>query len=90
MNSKMSNQPKAEDLRNEMLRFLQDSHGLSTTTFSSGHKLKDAGIDSFKIIELILFMENKFNIKFPEESYTAANLSSIDSIIKTALAVNPE
>ena len=86
----MLNQLKAEELRKEMLSFLSESHGLSATSFSPGHSLKDAGIDSFKIIELILFIENKFNIKFPEESYTAANLSSIDSIIKTALAVNPE
>ncbi|TAH41122.1 MAG: acyl carrier protein [Bacteroidetes bacterium] len=77
----MAHQLNASAIRKEMLLFLKDSHGLSEQVFSAEKSLKDFGIDSFKIIELILFVENKFNISFPETSYTAENLKSVDSII---------
>lgn len=63
-----------------MLVFIQESLGTATNSFSSSDSLKDAGIDSFKIIELILFLENKFGLHFPEDAYTIENLKSIDSI----------
>ncbi|HNS11985.1 MAG TPA: phosphopantetheine-binding protein [Bacteroidia bacterium] len=84
----MSDLKPADQVKEALMDFLRDNHGFSGTNFSSEQNLKDAGIDSFKIIELILFMENNFNIKFPEESYTAANLYSVDSIVKCAFREN--
>ena len=82
---RMTKRQNQASIKYELLAFLKESHGLNDNNFSSSHSLKDAGIDSFKIIELILFLENKFQLSFPEESYTAQNLHSVDSILTCAL-----
>ena len=47
----------------------------------AGRDLKSIGLDSFRIIELVLFLERKTGKSFPDFSYTPANLKSVDSIV---------
>lgn len=44
-------------------------------------ELKSLGMDSFRIIELVLFMERKTGLSFPDHAYTPDNLRSLDSIV---------
>jgi acyl carrier protein len=69
-----------EELVRKLQAFLKESAGESAQITGSG-SLKDFGIDSFKTIELILYLENRFGLPFPEEAYTSENLKSIDTII---------
>lgn len=71
-----------DQMRRDLLAFIDAGKQLSMDNFSADTKLKDAGIDSFRIIELILFIENKYKLSFPERAYTRENLHSINSILK--------
>mgnify|MGYP000698889043 CR=1 FL=1 len=42
--------------------------------------LTDIGIDSVKIIELVIYIESKFNFEFDPENLNYITLRSIDSI----------
>lgn len=43
--------------------------------------LKSMGLDSFRIIELVLFLERRSGISFPDYAYTPENLKSLDAIV---------
>ena len=43
--------------------------------------LSDIGVDSFSIIEIILFIERKFGISIPHESLTPENFVSVDALV---------
>ncbi len=74
-----------EDIVKKLQVFLKQSTGNELSEISGSSSLKEAGIDSFRTIELILYLENRFGLLFPEESYTAENLKSIDTIIDCVL-----
>lgn len=42
--------------------------------------LKSMGMDSFRIIELVLFLERKTRLSFPDHAYTPQNLKSVNTI----------
>jgi len=44
--------------------------------------LSDIGVDSFSIIEIILFIERKFGITIPHESLTPENFISVNALIE--------
>ena len=44
--------------------------------------LSDIGVDSFSIIEIILFIERKFGVAIPHESLTPENLVSVNALIE--------
>ncbi|MBP6335254.1 MAG: hypothetical protein KA444_07255 [Bacteroidia bacterium] len=74
-----------EQIKKGMLKYTIEGMNSTKDSFSSSDSLKDAGIDSFKIIELVLFLETKYNLPIPEEAFTAENLKSIDSILNCAI-----
>jgi acyl carrier protein len=44
--------------------------------------LSDIGVDSFSIIEIILFIERKFKISIPHESLTPENFVSVNALVE--------
>ncbi len=44
--------------------------------------LSDIGVDSFSIIEIILFIERKFGVSIPHESLTPENFVSVDALVE--------
>lgn len=84
----MSTKIETDQIREKMMNFIAENRDLSINNFSSSHSFKESGIDSFKIIELIVFLESTFQLKFPESEYTADNLKSVDSILNCALKFN--
>lgn len=75
----------SDEIKREIMSFINANRVSSEKELSSQDSLKDAGIDSFKIIELILFLETRFKLPFPEDAFTAENLKSVDSILNCAL-----
>jgi len=43
--------------------------------------LSDIGVDSFSIIEIILFIERKFGVAIPHESLTPENFISVNALV---------
>ncbi|NOU38924.1 MAG: acyl carrier protein [Ferruginibacter sp.] len=47
--------------------------------------LKQAGIDSFSTVEIILFIERKFGVSIPDEKLLPENFKTISSLSKIVL-----
>lgn len=64
-----------DTIRDYVVKIKKTSNILEYSTL-----LTDIGIDSVKIIELVLYIESKFNIEFDPENLNYITLRSIDSI----------
>lgn len=65
----------------EAIGFVSGQLDLSPETILVNQELKGLGMDSFRIIELVLFLERKTGLSFPDHAYTPDNLRSLDSIV---------
>ena len=52
---------------------------------SADSTLKSAGVDSFSVIELVLFLEHKYGISLKEKDMLPENFVSIKSLAKCAM-----
>lgn len=48
--------------------------------FDSTSNLSKTGVDSYSVIEIILFIERQFGVVIPDTMLIPANLSSIDAM----------
>lgn len=74
-----------EVIEKEVVQFLSQQISLSSEKISVEDELKNLGMDSFQIIEMVLFIERKFGIVIPDHAYTPGNLKSVASIVKCAM-----
>ena len=74
-----------EQLQKEVLLFLSNQLNIPIEGISATAELKNMGIDSFQIIEMVLFIERKFGIAIPDHAYTPGNLRSVDAIVNCAM-----
>jgi acyl carrier protein len=49
----------------------------------AGTNLKQAGIDSFSTVEIILFIERKFGVSIPDEKLLPDNFKTLEAIAAT-------
>ncbi len=46
----------------------------------------DFGIDSMTVVELVMYIEERFGIEIPADQLTGHNLKSLDSLVSCAMA----
>ena len=51
--------------------------------------LKNAGIDSFSTVEIILFIERKFGVAIPDEKLIPDNFKTLQALSATVLELMP-
>lgn len=51
--------------------------------------LKQAGIDSFSTVEIILFIERKFNVAIPDEKLIPDNFKTLQALAATVQDLMP-
>ena len=54
-------------------------------TVTSTTSLEQLGIDSFSIIEIILFIERQYGVTLPDEALTKENIYSVETIVTCVL-----
>jgi acyl carrier protein len=72
-----------ESIEKEIIHFLESnilSEGIKIYPDSS---LRDVGIDSFSIVEIILFIERKYNVIIPDHKLIPDNFKTIRTIAIT-------
>lgn len=74
-----------DQMQIEVLRFLSNQINIPPEAINTTDELKNIGLDSFQIIEMVLFIERKFGIAIPDHAYTPGNLRSVDSIVNCAM-----
>lgn len=77
----------------ETLRQIIDKHGrlpVAAATLSSGQDLYSAGLTSFAAVQLMLALEETFDIEFPERMLNRRSFSTIDSIAACIAELRPQ
>lgn len=69
-----------EHISNELVKFIQTTILDSSITINAETQFKDIGIDSMSIIELVLFIERKFNISLSDKDLIPENLKSVSTL----------
>jgi acyl carrier protein len=76
-----------DSIINEAKNFLSGQLDVKPESIESNADLKSLGLDSFRIIELVLFIERRTGMYFPDHAYTPANLKSVESIVECFIAL---
>ncbi|HIA11533.1 MAG TPA: acyl carrier protein [Flavobacteriales bacterium] len=64
----------------ELRKFLKSGILAEGVEIEKETLLKDLGIDSYSVIEMVLFIERKFGVALPDQELTPDNLKSIESL----------
>ncbi len=71
-----------EEIKNKLLEFITRSFMVEREEIDLDKSMIDEGIiDSFGLIEIATFLENKFKIKITEEKMIRANFGSVHKIV---------
>ena len=69
-----------ENISHTLTEFVRTNILAAGVPFNSSSILAKTGVDSYSVIEIILFIERQFGIVIPDAMLVPANLSSIDAI----------
>jgi acyl carrier protein len=74
----------------EIKKYLENNLLSADVNIDANTDLKQAGIDSFSTIEIILFIERKFGVAIPDDKLVPDNfktLQALSSTVQSLLAV---
>ncbi len=71
-----------EAQKKELCNFISENILAGEVSVNPETVLSDIGVDSFSIIEIILFIERKFGIAIPHESLTPENFVSVNALVE--------
>jgi acyl carrier protein len=72
--------PDKADITGALLTFLKTSILEKDIDITAQTSFDQLGIDSLSIIELVLFIERKFQVIIPEDELLPENLNSVESL----------
>jgi len=75
----------AAQISEDLLLFLKNNIIDVSVDVAPTTPLKSIGVDSFSVIELVLFLERKYSIKIQEKDMIAENFMSIEALTKCAI-----
>lgn len=67
-----------------LLAFVRESILADGVSIEPESNLRDVGIDSYSMIEMVLFIERQFGIVLPEEKLIPDNLKSVEALAASA------
>ncbi len=74
----------------EIKKYIQNNILAENIQLDATTDLKQAGIDSFSTVEIILFIERKFGVAIPDEKLVPENFRTLQSLAATVLELVPE
>lgn len=69
-----------ENICSELCTFLSENILSEDVQLDRNTELSNIGVDSFSLVEIILFIERKFGVVLPEEVLTPDNLLSVKTL----------
>lgn len=69
-----------EDIQKGLLQFVSENIVDESNEVGIDTPFRDAGIDSFSIIQIVLFVERKYGFSMAEGDLNPENLKSVSSI----------
>ena len=64
----------------QLCQFARTNFVAEGTTFDENSPLAEAGIDSFALVELLLYCERVIGVRVPDSHLTGSNLASMASL----------
>jgi acyl carrier protein len=80
----------AEIIIAEIKKYIEKNILAESVQIDADTDLKKAGIDSFSIVEIILFIERKFAVAIPDEKLIPDNFKTLQSLSSTVLELIPD
>lgn len=74
-----------ENISQELLLFITQNILDEKVSISANTTLSDAGIDSYAVIELVLYLERKFGIAIKEKDMVPENFKSVETLTNCAI-----
>ncbi len=71
---------KQKEIEAGLLEFVRNNIVAKGVEIEAEDVLKDIGVDSYSVIEMVLFIERKFGVTLPEEKLLPKNLKSVRSL----------
>ena len=75
-----TNMATKEHITDTLLNFVRTNVLAQGVAFDSSSNLSKTGVDSYSVIEIILFIERQFGVAIPDTMLIPANLSSVDAM----------
>jgi acyl carrier protein len=75
-----------EQVESDLIQFLITSILANEVELDTHMELKSIGIDSFSIVEIILFIERKYGVVLRDDQLLPAHFKSINSIAQLILS----
>jgi acyl carrier protein len=69
-------------IANQLCQFVRTNLVADGVKFDADSALADFGIDSFALVELLLFSERTFGVPVPESQLTRENLASLSALAR--------
>lgn len=69
-----------EAIEKELVSFIRENIIANEIDLTSESSLKDVGVDSFSIVEIVLFVERKYGQLIPDHLMVPETFSSVSSI----------
>lgn len=70
----------SEIITQQLIQYLQSEILDEPITVNAETPFAELGIESYAVIQLVLFIERKFGVELPESDLTSTNLRSISSL----------
>ncbi len=74
----------------EIKKYIQNNILAESVHIDADSNLKNAGIDSFSIVEIILFIERRFGVSIPDEKLIPDNFKTIQALAATVAELIPD
>lgn len=75
-----SSESSEAEFAKQLCGFLSDNVLASSVELSPETDLSSIGVDSFSLMEMVLFIERRFGLVLPAESLTPENISSVNAL----------
>lgn len=69
-----------ETIESNIITFLVNNIVAQNTIITNTTVLRDIGIDSFSIVEIILFIERKYGVVIPDDKLVPENFRTIQAL----------
>lgn len=76
----------AEEIANQLCVFLRENILAPQIEVTSDTALSEIGVDSFSLMELVLFIERQFGLELPAEALTPENIASVGTLSSYCVA----
>lgn len=70
----------AEEIASELCVFLRENILAPNVEVTAETALAEIGVDSFSLMEVVLFIERKFALELPAESLSPENIASVGTL----------